>query len=145
MAPENEGWEVLDRTGFLLTFGPIHYRHIADGTAFAFRVDERHTDLTGTLSTGALMAFTDYYVGMAGLSVFDISQVTMQLQITVIGQARVADWVEGRARLVEAADRLAFLRGIATVGNRVISTAEGIWKQVPALPEAPTLPEAKNR
>ncbi len=130
MTEPTDPWEIDARAGYVGTFGTILTREEPQGRAFAFRVGAQHLDAYGELDQGAFLVFADHFVGCAALETFGVAQVTLQLQTNFVTPARQGELVEGCARLIDAVDRLGFLRGTAQVGDRVIATCDGIWKHV---------------
>ena len=53
---------------------------------------------------------------------------TVQLSTQFISPARIGDFVEGRAEVLRATRTVVFVRGLLTVGDRTVVSAEGVWK-----------------
>ncbi len=128
--PEDEGWQPDVHGGFIAGFATLWRRQEPGGLAFAMRVEQRHLDRAGTMSSGALMVFADHAVGHAAMPVFGVAQVTIQLQVAPVLAVAPGDFLEGRGELIGHDGDIAHLRGRFCVGNRVVASADGRWKRV---------------
>ncbi|MND00386.1 hypothetical protein D3C83_189790 [compost metagenome] len=54
--------------------------------------------------------------------------VTAQLQAQFVSSAQAGDFIVGRPEIVRCTRQLVFVRGLITVGEKTIASAEGIWK-----------------
>jgi acyl-coenzyme A thioesterase PaaI-like protein len=70
--------------------GPLFERTEADGSRiFSFIVDERHVDETGAVHEGMMMTFADAFVGSAANRAAGANAVTLSMQASFLGSARV--------------------------------------------------------
>jgi acyl-coenzyme A thioesterase PaaI-like protein len=53
---------------------------------------------------------------------------TVQLNIHYVGALKLHEFTEIAVEVVRATRSLVFLRGVMSVGERVIATADGVWK-----------------
>lgn len=127
------GWARDERRGMLPDFGPVWMRGDPGDVIFAFRAAPHHATTDGTVSTAALLAFADHYVGSAAVPMTGASMVTLQLETSFLGTARVGDIITGQAQIVGLDGKLIHLAGTARAGGRVISRSAGIWKILPVL------------
>lgn len=132
---EAEGWEHDGHEGYVEFFGPVRVRKEPGGDVYGLLTQERHADSSGFVANGVLMAFADHAVGCAGIGVFEVSQVTIELAIRFVDRARPGDLVEGRASIAGRLDDMLFLQGRLTVAGRTIAIAEGVWKAVRPFPD----------
>lgn len=111
-------------------FATLWRREEPGGLVFAMEVEPRHLDMTGRLSSGALMVFADHTMGHASVPVFGVAQVTIQLQVAPSLAVAPGDFLEGRGEMVGLDDDIAHLRGSFSVGGRIVASGDGRWKRV---------------
>ncbi len=110
--------------------GPLFERVEADGMRVAaFRVDERHVHEDGTAHEGMMMAFADAFMGGAAWRGTEgKSCVTLSLQTSHLGEARLGDVVECRARMDHRTRAIVFVSADFSVGGQPVMTATSLWK-----------------
>lgn len=128
--PERNGWTPRRSQGpFTQLVGPIWTRRETEGSACAFLAEERHANGRGVVHGGMLMSFADHALGWL---VWDAVErracATVSLNNQFIAAAKPGDWVEMRGRIVRKTRSLIFVQGAMNVGDRIVLTAEGIWK-----------------
>ena len=52
----------------------------------------------------------------------------MQLNVHYVGAVQLGEFAYVRSELVKVTRSLVFLRGTMTVGDRIVATADGVWK-----------------
>jgi acyl-coenzyme A thioesterase PaaI-like protein len=125
--PGEGGWTEVEDEGFIAHVGPLH-RRAADG-AYAFRAGQKHANLIGVVHGGMLMSFADRALGETAMRAADGANcVTIQLEMKFIDVGRLGDWIEIRPQVVKRTGSLVFLRGDVREGNRLLASADGVWK-----------------
>lgn len=128
--PETDGWTRRRSQGpFTQLVGPIWIKREADGSACAFLAEERHANARGVIHGGMLMSFADHMLGWLVWDAVDKRPcATVSLNNQFIAAAKPGDWVEMRGRIIRKTRSLIFVQGTMNVGDRIVLTAEGIWK-----------------
>lgn len=124
------GWHREELGGFSTRFAEIWRQDRVDGPVFAMRVEPRHLNEAGEMSNGALLAFADHAIGSAGTHVFGESQVTIQLQVSLVSPAEEGDVLIGKGEVAGVTDDVTHLRGTMSVSGKTIAIADGRWKAV---------------
>jgi len=123
------GWVLRPGKAFNTYVGPFYEREGRDALRCGFVTDERHGNKRGVTHGG--MIATAFDVGLGNAS-WDASGqkpcATVQLNIHYIGALQLNEFAEIQAELVRATRSLVFLRGVMTVGERTVATADGVWK-----------------
>lgn len=124
------GWEPNELGGFTNHVCPLWSRRDESGVEVGFIVEERHSNNhIGTLHGGAVMTFADIGLGWAVSNKVGHNMcVTVSLQTQFISVARVGEFVTCKAELIRATKQLIFVRGFIMTGDRIVASAEGIWK-----------------
>ena len=129
--PAAAGWTLLRGDPFTEWAGPIWRRRDAEIQAYAFLATARHVNPVGTVHGGMIMTFADVAFGsMAWLAIGKRAAVTVQFDMRFVSAVRAGDFVEMAPEVVRATRSLVFLRGTLRAGERVVATADGIWKTV---------------
>jgi uncharacterized protein (TIGR00369 family) len=125
-----QGWKPLrENGGFESLIGPLWFRREGDGAAFAFRAEARHANPNGVVHGGMLFSLADHALGSA---VFFAGGkrpcATVSLNCDFVAAARPGDWIECRAEILRQGRSLVFVRGRVFAGERLLATADGVWK-----------------
>jgi acyl-coenzyme A thioesterase PaaI-like protein len=127
--PAEAGWERLPDAGFLDLVGPIWRKRDEHGLAFGFRAEPKHANLINVVQGGMLMTFGDRALGIAAWEATQTKVcVTIQFDMQFIGAGEIGDFIEIRPEVIRKTQTLVFLRGMLVVGDRVIASANGVWK-----------------
>jgi acyl-coenzyme A thioesterase PaaI-like protein len=127
--PRSEGWQLDIGTPFTTLVGPIWRRGDGESAVTGLLTQPKHANQLGLVDSGVLLTFADHAIGIAGARRLPhTSQVTIQLSTMLWSEARVGDFIEGRSEVVQVTSTLTFIRGTLSIGNRMIASAEGIWK-----------------
>ncbi len=117
--------------------GPFYQREAADGRFVrAFRVLEKHTNRAGLAHGAMLVALADGVMGQTVGRELDAAAVTVRLSTSFLAPARRGDWVECRAEIVRATASLVFVQAAATVRQRTVLTADGIFQRIRPRPRS---------
>jgi uncharacterized protein (TIGR00369 family) len=125
-----EGWTLEEDFGFSAVAGP-YWKRAAEGGAveFCLPTAAHHVNLGGVLHGGALMSFADRAIGrIARQSTGHGRAVTAQLDVNFIDSVQIGEVVVARPEVVRGTRTVIFMRCNFTVGERVVATAQGVWK-----------------
>jgi acyl-coenzyme A thioesterase PaaI-like protein len=127
--PAKAGWENLPDAGFLDLVGPLWRKRDEHGLAFGFRAEPKHANLINVVQGGMLMTFGDRALGIAAWEAAQTRVcVTIQFDMQFIGAGEIGDFIELRPEVIRTTKSLVFLRGMLVVGDRVVASANGVWK-----------------
>lgn len=129
---EAAGWSASVLDSFSGQLGRVWTRgRVAEGTLeVGFQASEAHSNgHMGTVHGGLMMTFADVALGMGVAEALGAPNcVTVSLQVQFVAAAQIGDFVTCRPEVVRRATQLMFMRGLITVGDRTVATADGIWK-----------------
>ena len=129
--PAAAGWEPYahDDTGFVGLVGPWWMRKTGDSYEYAFLAADKHHNRRGVVQGGMLMTFADRSMGMTCWYANERQpQATVQLDVHFIDAVQVGEFVEAKCKVVRRTRSLVFMSGELVVGERVVATANGVWK-----------------
>jgi acyl-coenzyme A thioesterase PaaI-like protein len=127
--PAKAGWERLPDAGFLDLVGPLWRKRDEHGLAFGFRAEPKHANLINVVQGGMLMTFGDRALGIGAWEAAQTKVcVTIQFDMQFIGAGEIGDFIEIRPEVIRTTKSLVFLRGMLVVGDRVVASANGVWK-----------------
>jgi uncharacterized protein (TIGR00369 family) len=108
--------------------GPYFHRATEVGTEQAFFALPRHCNAFGIVHGGMLSAFLDGLLAGAAGRAAGGRLVTMQLSVNFLDMGRAGDWVLGEAHATKVTRDIAFVEGRASVGDRDVARATGVFK-----------------
>ena len=127
--PAAHGWEPYTDEGFIGLVGPLWTRQDGDTHRYAFTAEHKHHNRRGVVQGGMLMTFADRALGMTAWYANERQpQATVQLDVHFIDAVRIGEFVEARCRVVRRTRSLLFMSGECVVGDRVVLSANGVWK-----------------
>ena len=127
--PAAAGWEPYRDEGFIGLVGPFWSRPSGDSYLYAFLAESKHHNRRGVVQGGMLMTFADRSMGMTCWYANERQpQATVQLDVHFIDAVQVGEFVECRAEVVRRTRSLVFMAAELVVGERVVTTANGVWK-----------------
>lgn len=123
------GWTRLPLTAFSAAIDPVWMRGQAGSRDVMMVSGEAVANgQVGNVHGGALMTFADIALGVAAVdAIGEPRTTTVQLQYSFAGGVRVGETVTCRPEVVRKTRRLVFTRGMLTVGERTIGSAEAIY------------------
>lgn len=130
----SSGWKQQTIGGFSAHVGPFWTRRGEQGHEIGFVVEERHLNGNGIVHGGMLMTFIDQSIGMRVYHAIDrVPCATIQLDTHFVEAGRLGDFIEARTEIVRQTSSIVFTRGSLVVrredgGERLLISAEGIWK-----------------
>jgi len=135
--PAAHGWEPYTDDGFIGLVGPLWSKPKSGGNAgddtvapsYAFLVAPKHHNRRGVLQGGMLMTFADRTMGMTcWYANGKRPQATVHLDVHFIDAVHVGEFVEAHCKVVRRTRALIFMSADLMVGDRVVGTANGVWK-----------------
>lgn len=141
MTPEKlaaAGWTQVTAVGFTAALGPLWLRgEVGDRTLGFLPQSGQGNNRRDTVHGGALMTFADIALGyQAAEGLNDQPCVTAQLQLHFVSGAHTGEFVSCRAEVLRRSSQLIFVRGLLVVDDRIVASADGIWKRIDAKPHA---------
>lgn len=134
MTPESlkaSGWQCISGRGFDDLVGPYWVLDEGEESTTGLFVEERHCNHQGTIHGGVVMTFADIGLGMGVAALLKEDRhncVTASLQTQFISAARIGEFISCKPEVIRRTRQLVFVRGLITIGEKVIASAEGIWK-----------------
>lgn len=120
-------YEAPDR--FPEKIGPLYFKREEDSYRFGFLVERLHTNKNKILHGGMMMSFADE---MMGHKVYHATGkkrcATISLNFDFLASAVEGDWVYLKSNITRQGASVVFIRGELYVGDKMILTADGIWK-----------------
>jgi acyl-coenzyme A thioesterase PaaI-like protein len=127
--PAAAGWERYDADGFIGLVGPLWHRPAGDSFRYAFLAEPKHHNRRGVVQGGMLMTFADRAMGMTCWYANERQpQATAQLDMHFVDAVQIGEFVECRCKVVRRTRSRVFMSGELVVGERVVATANGVWK-----------------
>lgn len=115
--------------GFARRFGPVYARVREDRATLGFRVAAGHGNIWGACHGGAVASFSLLQfeaLRLAGAAPDGRSPI-IRHSVDFLAAARLHEWVECEATLVEATRRFLFTRAVLTVGGARIARSQAIF------------------
>ena len=127
--PAAAGWEPYTDEGFIGLVGPFWSRPLGDSFLYAFMAAPKQHYRRGVVQGGMLMTFADRSMGRTCFYANERQpQATVQLDMHFIDAVQIGEFVEAKCRVVRRTRSLVFMAGELVVGDRVVATANGVWK-----------------
>ncbi len=128
----DEGWIKRESDGFNAAVGPFWEKIEGQTITLGIFVEQRHTNMhIGTIHGGVVMTLSDLGLGSAIRPVHGdlcYSCVTASLNVQFLSVARVGDFVTVHPEILRTSKQMLFIRGLLKLGDKIIASAEGIWK-----------------
>jgi uncharacterized protein (TIGR00369 family) len=127
--PAAAGWEKIAGVNFGELIGPLWKSTDGGKLRFGFTVADKHLNRAGNLHGGMLMTFADQAMAMTGREASGGKRhATMELNIQFVGAAHLGEFVIAHPEVVRLTRSVIFLQVKMYVGDRIVVTANGIWK-----------------
>ena len=125
------GAEDISFSGFNRFIGPLY--RLPDGAArerrYCFIVSEKHMNASGSVHGGMLMAFLDISMSRTSRLETDASTCsTISLTCDFLAPGRLGDVIESHVRISRRSRTMVFMAAEARAGDRLLITAQGVWK-----------------
>jgi len=123
------GWVIRPGKAFNSHVGPFYQRAGGDALRCGFVADARHANKRGVVHGGMLATAFDVALGNASWQAAGEKPcATVQLNTQFVAAVNLGEFAEIAIEIVRATRSLVFLRGVMRVGERVVATADGVWK-----------------
>ena len=124
--PAAAGWERVKAHNFGEHVGPIWRR---GDPRFGFVAADKHSNHIGIVHGGMLATFADQAMGMTAMrATGGKPHATIELNMQYIGAVKIGEFVEANCELVRLTRSIIFMRGMLSVGDRIVASASGVWK-----------------
>ena len=126
----NKFEQISLKPGFMKHNGGVMFKNISD-TEFEFKttINENHLNAAGITHGGYLSALIDAGAGTAAhRSAENAPCVTISLDIKFIGSSKIGDEIIGNVKIQKKTNSLVFLFCELKCNNKIITSANGIWK-----------------
>lgn len=124
-----EGWKTIVTAGFGAISGPYWVQGEIGQRRVGLLVEPKHGNHIERAHGGALMPFADVALGMAVADRLGSAYcVTVQLQMQYVATAKIGEFIICEAEIIRQTRDLFFVRGLMTVGDTIVASADGIWK-----------------
>lgn len=125
-----DGWTSSEPGAFSGIVGSLWARGSGAEATYGFIAEARHSNgHLGTVHGGMLMTFADIALGCAVVAALGAPTcATASLQLQFVAAARAGDFITCRPEIIRRTSQLLFLRGLITVGDKTVASADGIWK-----------------
>ena len=129
--PAVAGWVPYSDEGFIGLVGPFWQRPDGDSFLYAFMAEPKHHNRRGVVQGGMLMTFADRSMGMTcWYANGQQPQATVQLDVHFVDAVQIGEFVEAKCRVVRRTRSVVFMAADLVVGERVVASAQGVWKTV---------------
>ena len=118
------------KQGFMKHNGGVLFRNISD-TEFEFKstINDNHLNAAGITHGGYLSALVDAGAGTAAhRSAESAPCVTISLDLKFIGASKLGDEIIGNVKILKKTKTLVFLFCELKCGDKIITSASGVWK-----------------
>jgi acyl-coenzyme A thioesterase PaaI-like protein len=122
-------WTILPTQAFGSHVGPFYRPAEGEGLLCGFVADERHGNKRGVAHGGMLATAFDVALGNACWAAANQQpSATVQLNIQYISALKLGEFATIRSEIIKATRSLVFARGVMRVDDRIVATADGVWK-----------------
>ena len=116
-------------TAFDTLTGPFYVPSDSRINTFGFLADARHANTRDIVHGGMITTAFDFGLGFASKpATGQRLGASVQLNIHFIGAVKLGEFAVVRYEIMRTTRSLVFLRGVMTVGDRTVATADGVWK-----------------
>jgi uncharacterized protein (TIGR00369 family) len=124
-----DGWVILPTRAFGTHVGPFYQPADGNKLLCVFVADERHGNKRGVAHGGMLATAFDVALGNASWNAASQRPcATVQLNVQYVGAVKLGEFASIRAEIIRVTRSLIFVRGVMSVGDRIVATGEGVWK-----------------
>ena len=126
---KQDGWSIVDTTGFIHLIGPLWHRLVNGEHEYALATEDKHHNRRGLVQGGVLMTFADRTCGMTARYVSGKPMLaTVQLDTHFVEAGKIGEVLISKPRVVRSTRSLIFIGTEVTVDKRVIAMANGVFK-----------------
>jgi len=121
----------ISKVGFMKHNGGLEFRKISDTEyEYTTTLQDFHMNASGTTHGGYIMSVLDSGMGTSAHQFIKGIAVTISLNINFIGGSKPGDIILGYAKMKKQTSSLIFMYGELKCNDRLLATAEGIWKVI---------------
>ena len=126
-----EKFRDISKVGYMKHNGGLEFRKISD-TEYEFTtvLQDFHMNASGTTHGGYIMSVLDSGMGTSAHQFIGGVAVTISLNTNFIGGSKPGDKILGYAKMEKQTSSLLFMYGELKCDDRLLATAEGIWKVI---------------
>lgn len=127
----DEAFQQISVLGFMKHNGGLQFRKISESDyQFKAMVQDIHLNPGGNTHGGFIMSLMDSGMGTAAHRVLGAKSraATISFDVKFISGSTTGDLLIGTAKVLKKTRSLVFMQGEIRCGEKLISTAEGIWK-----------------
>src|SRR5256714_12404371 len=96
---------------------------------YGFLAEKKHHNRRGVVQGGMIMPLAVRSLGMTAWYANDKQpQATVHLDVHFVDAVQIGEFAEAKCRVVRRTRSLLFMSGEIIVGDRVVATANGVWK-----------------
>jgi acyl-coenzyme A thioesterase PaaI-like protein len=126
---KSDGWSMVETTGFLSLVGPLWQRAVDGEHEYALVAQDKHHNRRGLVQGGLLMTFADRACGMTARYVSGRPTLaTVQLDVHFVDSGKIGETLLAKPRVIRTTRSLIFVTTEVTANNRVVITANGVFK-----------------
>jgi uncharacterized protein (TIGR00369 family) len=123
------GWTIVETTGFIHLIGPLWQRVVDGEHEYALVAQDKHHNRRGLVQGGLLMTFADRACGMTARYVSGRATLaTVQLDVHFVDSGKIGETLLAKPRVIRTTRSLIFVTTEVTANNRVVITANGVFK-----------------
>ena len=126
-----EKFRDISKVGYMKHNGGLEFRKISE-TEYEFTtvLQDFHMNASGTTHGGYIMSVLDSGMGTSAHQFIGGVAVTISLNTNFIGGSKPGDKILGYAQMKKQTSSLLFMYGELKCDDRLLATAEGIWKVI---------------
>jgi len=119
----------ISKVGFMKHNGGLKFRQLTEKEyEFKTEIQDYHINAGGVTHGGFVMSMLDSGMGTAAHQVIEGSAVTISLNTNFISGSKAGDKIIGLAKIKKKTRSLIFMYGQLKCGDKLLASAEGIWK-----------------
>lgn len=127
--PAAHGWEKMEEPGYPARMGGFWRKTEGGAMLFGLLADAGHLNRNGSVHGGAVLGLADHALGYTSVHAGQgRKQATVQLDVQFVAAPQEGDFLVARGDVVQMTRSLVFMRAEITAGQRLVATANGIWK-----------------
>ncbi|MGB3211400.1 MAG: PaaI family thioesterase [Desulforhopalus sp.] len=127
----DEPFQQISVVGYMKHNGGLEFRKVSESEyQFRTEVKDIHLNPGGITHGGFIMSLMDSGMGTAVYRVLGAKEraATISFDVKFISPSTTGDTLAGTARVLRKTRSLVFMQGEVRSGDKLVATAEGIWK-----------------
>jgi acyl-coenzyme A thioesterase PaaI-like protein len=127
--PTADGWEITEPGGLPEFLRPMWTKPDATGFSLGFMTNQGLTNGRNVIHGGMLATYMDHALGRTVREAVDrVPIATIQLDLHYLAPALADRFVAVRGEITRRTSSVVFIRGMMTMGEANIMSANGVWK-----------------